>query len=915
MLSWHRPRPRLSRKPLHRLPRFRPAVEGLEERCLLAAPVIDTIAPQNVPAGKTLIVPVTATSPDGSALTYTVTSSNSAQVTAVAHTSNTFLKLTVQEQQTDGTFKPFADTADQSTLIFQLFNDLTPKTVAAITNLVNSGFYNNVTFHRIVPSFVIQGGDPTGTGSGGPGFTFPNEFNLDAIFDGNGQLAMANAGKDNTTGADTNGSQFFVTVGQQRTLDFNHTIFGQLLRGFEVLTKVNQVPTTGQKPNLPVVITNASIFTDTTDTILTIHASSAGAVLPQADITVTAKNAAGETSSQTFHVTAVTDQTNDPAVLSPVTNQTTPMNTPVNFNLSGVDLENDALTFEALPKDPTPHATIAVNGNVVTVTPNPGFVGPIHLVVGVKDQGATSRGSVSDPFDTEPITVNVTSASQTATTTTVTADHTSSVIGQSVTFTATVAATGTTGTPSGTVQFQIDGNNAGNPVTLTNGVATFSTSLLTVGSHTINAIYSGDSNFSVSSGNVQVTVDQASTTTAITANPTSAASGQSVTLTATVTVNSPGSGTPSGTVTFQDGSTTLGTANVNTSGRAVLTVPSLAVGSHNILASYGGETRFGTSSSTATLVTVAKGTPSIKLTSSANPVTIGNPVTLTATVTAAASGSVTPTGSVTFLEGGKPLQTVPLANGVATWTTTGLGEGSHTITASYSGDANFAAATTTLAQVVNPVGMTNESFVVRLYQTVLGRQIDTATRDQVVGWLDRGQMTRAAVAAAVVNSPEAHALQVQNLYQQVLRRAPDAAGLANSLALLNSGASITMLRAVLMSSGEYFQTQGNGTNDGWITAVYRDVLNRTADTDGRNAHNGLLTQGVSRLVVAFGILNNDLEPRTVQVQNTYQQVLHRPGDSVGVSAAVAALLPHKGAMTDQQFETFLLASNEFFNEM
>ena len=117
MLSWHRPRPRLSRKPLHRLPRFRPAVEGLEERCLLAAPVIDTIAPQNVPAGKTLIVPVTATSPDGSALTYTVTSSNSAQVTAVAHTSNTFLKLTVQEQQTDGTFKPFADTADQSSMM------------------------------------------------------------------------------------------------------------------------------------------------------------------------------------------------------------------------------------------------------------------------------------------------------------------------------------------------------------------------------------------------------------------------------------------------------------------------------------------------------------------------------------------------------------------------------------------------------------------------------------------------------------------------------------------------------------------------------------------------------------------------------------------------------------------------------
>ena len=95
--------------------------------------------------------------------------------------------------------------------------------------LVEANFYDNLTFHRVVPDFVIQGGDPPGDGTGGPGFQFDDEFHPDAIFTGDAQLAMANSGKD------TNGSQFFVTIGPQRHLDFNHTIFGQLVRGRDVL--------------------------------------------------------------------------------------------------------------------------------------------------------------------------------------------------------------------------------------------------------------------------------------------------------------------------------------------------------------------------------------------------------------------------------------------------------------------------------------------------------------------------------------------------------------------------------------------------------------------------------------------------------------------------------------------------------
>src|SRR5437868_10359105 len=240
---------------------YRPVVEGLEDRCLLAAPVVDpiTFTPLNLPTGKTLFVPITATDTDGNPLTYTATSSNP-QITVTARNNpHPYLKVSV---------------AGVGELVFQLFDDLTPNTVAVISGLVKSEFYNNLIFHRIVPNFVIQGGDPNGNGTGGPGFTFDDEFNLSSIFSGNGQLAMANSGKD------TNGSQFFVTIGSQRFLDFNHTIFGQLVRGFDVMAKIAAVPTdSNNKPLTPVVISSASIIQDTTDTVLSLSAA-AGATGP-----------------------------------------------------------------------------------------------------------------------------------------------------------------------------------------------------------------------------------------------------------------------------------------------------------------------------------------------------------------------------------------------------------------------------------------------------------------------------------------------------------------------------------------------------------------------------------------------------------------------------------------------------------
>ena len=112
--------------------------------------------------------------------------------------------------------------------VIQLFPDKAPITVNSFVFLARQGFYDGVTFHRVLDGFMAQGGDPTGTGNGGPGYQFVNE-DSDLKFDKAGVVAMANAGRD------TNGSQFFVTFGPQPRLDGGYTIFGQVISGMDVV--------------------------------------------------------------------------------------------------------------------------------------------------------------------------------------------------------------------------------------------------------------------------------------------------------------------------------------------------------------------------------------------------------------------------------------------------------------------------------------------------------------------------------------------------------------------------------------------------------------------------------------------------------------------------------------------------------
>ena len=255
-----------------------------------------------------------------------------------------------------------------------------------------------------------------------------------------------------------------------------------------------------------------------------------------------------------------------------------------------------------------------------------------------------------------------------------------SVFEQSVTFTATVTPQGS-GTPTGTIKFS-DGSTTLGTSTLIGGIATFTTTGLAVGLHSINAVYSGDSNFGGSSASLNQKVNQASTTLTLVTSVNPSRLGQPVTFTATITPQY--SGQASGTVTFKDGATTLGSGAVS-GNLASLTTSSLAMGTHFMTAVYGGDSNFtgGTSETWAQVVT--KAATATTLLSSMNPSVSGKPVTFTASVSSLAGG---PTGKIQFMNGTTVLETLKLTSGSAKYTTSKLPLGANGITAVYEGDSD-----------------------------------------------------------------------------------------------------------------------------------------------------------------------------------------------------------------------------------
>ena len=302
------------------------------------------------------------------------------------------------------------------------------------------------------------------------------------------------------------------------------------------------------------------------------------------------------------------------------------------------------------------------------------------------------------------------------TTTTVASSTNPSVYGQPVTFTATVAANSPdAGTPTGSVQFAIDGTDYGGPVALSSGTASFSDAALTVAGspHTVTAVYtSSDGNFSGSSGSLQQFVTPANTTTTVASSVNPSVYGQVVTFTATVAANSPDAGTPTGSVQFAIDGTDYGGPVALSSGTASFSDAALtAAGSpHTVTAVYtDSDGNFsGSSGSLQQFVTPANTTTTVA--SSVNPSAYGEPVTFTAIVAADGPDGGTPTGSVQFaIDGTNYGGPVELSSGAASTSDAALtAAGSpHTVTAIYTdSDGNFSGSSGSLQQVVTPANTT-----------------------------------------------------------------------------------------------------------------------------------------------------------------------------------------------------------------
>ena len=394
-------------------PSRRRAFESLENRWLLSGTATVVDMPTSVGIGAPVIFAVTTTDPTVAHSDYSValkdsvtTQPSTAMTPTVLNTSH-ILKMVVHGLTGGGSGTPFSGEMD-----FLLLDDYAPVNIQHISTLANANFYNNLTIHRIISSFMFQGGDPLGTGSGGSGTngagtTTPlsDELNPNIRFTSNGLLALANSGPD------TNDCQFFVTDGSQRGLDYGYTIIGKMISGSGIQADIAGVQTvagnagddqnnTPSKPKFTVTIDSISVVADTKDALIMLQGSSA-----TTNPVIVAVSVKGS-SQDPQNVNVITDTVSPyerPAYI--VSNQTlgnplgqtfnTAMNTSITAPISvqtdpslpALSLANPTTTLpvpslsDSVDSSNTASitATVASNGQV-TVQPATGFVG----VAGIK---------------------------------------------------------------------------------------------------------------------------------------------------------------------------------------------------------------------------------------------------------------------------------------------------------------------------------------------------------------------------------------------------------------------------------------------------------------------------------------------------------------------------------------------------
>ena len=462
--------------------------EPLEARDVPSVSLL-AIPDQPVPNNKPIFLPVTVTNSPSGPVTTTVTSSNP-NLAATVLTTGRSIRFDIAGTDKNGN-------AFTGSLTLRLFSDVAPLAAQRIVDLATSNFYDGKLFHRVIDSFMIQGGSPTGDGTGGSTLPdFRDEFNAVVQFDSPGLLALANAGDDN------NNSQFFITDPKvplasrpESTLNFNHTIFGILTNGFDTYQKavtttvVNQPnpPFEASRPAQPITITDAVAFDDPNNAVikLTPRAGFAGT----STIQVSATDGSASPGALSFNVTATGDAVNNRPFLGPVANPATVQGVPVSFTVPVTDTERDATTLvvrDATFTGAPANVTVAIDQATrkVTLTPAAGFTGTVAFKIGVRDQIDRSGGGgleAASNYDTDAYTLSVSAAS--ALTVNLAASPTAVQVNTPVTLTATF---NNATSPDGTVEF-LNGATVIGSTAVSNGQAQLTTSFDTAGSKALTA--------------------------------------------------------------------------------------------------------------------------------------------------------------------------------------------------------------------------------------------------------------------------------------------------------------------------------------------------------------------------------------------------------------------------------------------
>ncbi len=378
----------------------------LSQRSGVAIPTSDrpsfaAVGSQTVAIGSPLNLPIDAYDPGGGPVTITVSVADPTLLSANVLSGNRSVRF---------------DLNGYGDLVFQIFESDAPRPAGRFLQLASTDFYDNIIFHRVIDNFVIQGGDPLGTGTGGSTLgTFDDQFNVDLQHNRTGILSYAKSSDD------TNDSQFFITEGPTRTLDFNHSIFGQLVEGEDVREAISELgdaadrgTNSSDKPLIDVRINSVDAFVDNENAVIRLKAI--GNRTGTTNVTITATDANGNTFTEVVAVSVVADSgmgSNSQPFLNDIpTPAPAPNNAPTTLQLSSVDVEGDAVTYTATSATTGVTATVNATTGLVTVTPSAGFTGNAIVNVAVQPASGVS-GALSGQNDNQRVTFAFTAASTT----------------------------------------------------------------------------------------------------------------------------------------------------------------------------------------------------------------------------------------------------------------------------------------------------------------------------------------------------------------------------------------------------------------------------------------------------------------------------------------------------------------------